>query len=135
MSTTTLEPFDGRDVIASGVELANASGGLNKALAVDRIELHHGDRVVVAVEVEVTKVRFDGIKDTDALNRVHVMRVENATILTDPAVVNEALEAQRVRVEEAQGVTRLPYNDQADEAEDVDDPNDDAPDNVTDLPG
>jgi hypothetical protein len=105
-----MEPFEGHDVIKSGIEMPGAGGGLNKALSVDELEKHHGDRFVVAVEVEVVKVRHDTIKDTQALQRVHVLRVDNATII-ESDVVAEALDAQRVKVEEAKGITRLPYED------------------------
>lgn len=105
-----MEPFEGHDVIKSGIEMPGAGGGLNKALAVDELERHIGDRFVVAVEVEVVKVRHDSIRDTQALERVHVLRVDNATIISSDAVA-EALDAQRVKVEEAKGITRLPYED------------------------
>lgn len=112
-----LQPFDDHDVIASGIEMPGASGGLNKALAVDMLELHHGDRGTVVIEFEVVKVRFDRIKDTEALQRVHVLRVDNAAIV--PAdLVDELLEQQRLRVEKANGVHRLEYTDD----EDADDP-------------
>lgn len=116
-----LSPFDDREVIASGVEMPGASGGLNKALAVDELEMHHGDRVVIAVECEVVKVRFDQVKDTPALQRVHVMRVDNAAVL-EADLVEEILEKQRIRVEEAQGVKRLDFAD----PDDADDPGDGA---------
>lgn len=106
---TSLSPFEGHDVIASGVEMPGAGGGLNKALRVNHLELHHGDRVVIVLDCEVTKLRFDSVKDTEALERVHVLRVDNATTI-DEALVSEALEAQRIRVEEAQGVHRLPMD-------------------------
>lgn len=113
-----LTDFEGRDVIASGVEMPGASGGLNKALAVDGLELHHGDRVLLVVDTEVVKVRFDPVKDTDVLQRVHVLRVDNAAQV-DEQTVQDALDQQRIKVEEAAGVTRLPYSD-TDEADDPD---------------
>jgi hypothetical protein len=110
-----LGDFEGLTIHSSGVEMPGASGGLNKALHVDALSLHHGDVGVIAIEYEVRKVRFDPIKDTDGVMRVHVLGVTNATVI-DPSVVAEAMEAQRVKVEEAQGVHRLPY------AVDPDDP-------------
>lgn len=121
-----LTPFEDRDVIGSGIEMPGASGGLNKALRVNELELHHGDRGTVVIEFEVVKVRHDQVKDTQALERVHVLRVDNAAII-DPELVGELLEAQRLRVEEANGVNHLPFEDIDDDADDVDDPADDAP--------
>lgn len=102
-----MTPFEGHDVIASGVEMPGASGGLNKALAVNALELHHGDPCYLIIEAEVVKVRHDGVKDTDCLQRVHVLRVNNATTI-DEGAVREALDAQVVRQEKAAGVHRLP---------------------------
>lgn len=114
-----LEPFEGHDVIASGVEMPGASGGLNKALAVNELELHHGDRGVLAIEYEVGKVRFDPVKDTDCLQRVHVLIVQNAVPVDDQAIT-DALERQRVRQEEAAGIARLPMPDDPDGPDDAD---------------
>jgi hypothetical protein len=116
-----LQDFEGKAVRSSGVEMPGASGGLNKALFVDELELHHGDTGVIAVEYEVVKLRFDPIKDTDDLQRVHVLRVTGATQI-DSDLVAEALEQQATRVEEANGVHRLPYTD----PDDADEPGDDA---------
>jgi hypothetical protein len=114
-----LTTFEGHEVYASGIEMPGASGGLNKALRVDEMELHHGDRVTIVVDCEVTKVRFDPVKDTDGLERVHVLRVLNASTI-DESVVRDALDDQARRVEAARGVHALPgpgedgYNDDAD---------------------
>ncbi len=117
-----MEPFEGNDVIKSGIEMPGAGGGLNKALAVDELDRHIGDKFVVAVEVEVVKVRHDSIKDTQALERVHVLKVLNATVI-DADAVAEALEQQRIKVEQAAGVVRLPYED----PDAADEPDGDAP--------
>jgi hypothetical protein len=105
-----LDSFEGHDVIASGVEMPGASGGLNKALRVSDLQLHHGDRVTLVLDCEVVKLRFDEVKDSDSLERIHVLRVHNAAPI-DGDVVVEVLEQQRRRVEEAKGVQSLPYAD------------------------
>jgi hypothetical protein len=117
-----LQPFEGHDVISSGVEMPGASGGLNKALTVNNLELHHGDTVTLVIEAEVKKVRMDPIKETDALQRVHVLQVQNAATI-EGDLVAEVLEQQRIRVEESRGVTRLDYTDE-DPADDPDAPAD-----------
>ncbi|HMJ75129.1 MAG TPA: hypothetical protein VK507_04105 [Iamia sp.] len=121
-----LQPFEGSPVLSSGVTMPGASGGLNKALTVNGMELHKGDSVVLAVECTVAELRFPPVKDTDGVQRVHVLHVDNAAVI-DHTVVAAALEAQLLKVEESKGVTRLPYAD-TDEAEDSDDPADDGPD-------
>lgn len=112
-----LQQFEDHQVFASGIEMPGAGGGLNAALRVDEMELHHGDTVTIVIEAQVVKVRFDPIKDVDGLQRVHVLRVENAAQI-DSTLVDEVLEKQRIRVEEAAGVKRLPYGDDVDDADD-----------------
>lgn len=118
----TLEDFEGKEVLSSGVEMPGASGGLNKALVVDDIEWHHKDKGVLVIEYEVTKVRFDPVKDTNGLQRIHVLKVTNASQV-DTDLVADLLAEQAKRVEESQGVHRLPYTD----PDEADDPGDDAP--------
>jgi hypothetical protein len=126
-----LQPFEGRQVLSSGVKLVGASTGLNKALIVDDLELPIGEKLTIAVEVEVRDVDFTKVKDTDGLQRIHVLNIENATRI-DADTVAEAMEAQRLKIEERAGVTRLPYDEAEDDAEDVDDPDDDTPAPVED---
>lgn len=115
-----MTPFEDHDVIASGVELPGASGGLNKALRVNGLELHHGETAYLIIEAKVVKVRHDEVKDTAALERVHVLKVQNATTI-DEASVRDALDAQVKRQEQAAGVHRLPG---VDETTDTDEPDD-----------
>lgn len=120
-----LTPFEGIPVVSSGFTMPTASGGLNKALTVNNLELHKDDEVTFAVHCKVKQLNFPAVRDTDGVQRVHVLDVLGVAVI-DESTVADALEAQRVRVEEARGVTRLPYDD-TDDAQDVDDPADDAP--------
>lgn len=101
-----LSKFEGREVLGVGLEIKNAAGGLNEALAVDPAEWRHGQQVDVVLRCEVVKVRHDEVKDTDGLRRVHVLSATEATVI-DADEVEEALERQRIRLEEAAGVHRL----------------------------
>lgn len=107
---TTLTPFDGLDVLRTTISVTNAGDGLSDSMKVDPQEFHHGDRVYVVLECEVAKVRFDPVKDTDALTRVHVLRAGNATIveadLVKPMVDAMADRIQRAKEDEA-GIARL----------------------------
>jgi hypothetical protein len=108
---TTLESFEGKEVLSSGVEMPGASGGLNKSLVIDNIVWHHGDKGTLVIEYEVTKVRFDPVKDTAGLQRNHVLKVTGAAQV-DSDLVADVLETQAKRVEDASGVLRLDYVDE-----------------------
>lgn len=107
-----LSPFDGRDVLRSTIMVTKAGDGLSEAMKIDPQEFHHGERVYVVLECEVSKVRFDPIKDTDALSRVHVLAAGNAAIV-DEQLVRQVLDEQADRVqaarEAAAGVQRIPW--------------------------
>ena len=122
-----MEPFEGIPVVSSGFTMPGASGGLNKALTVNNLELHKDDEGVFAVSWKVKQINFPGVKDTDGVQRVHVLDITGVAVI-DGDVVAEALEAQRLRVEEAQGLLRLPPGD-VDVYADDDEPDDpgDAP--------
>jgi len=102
-------------VIGAGVEIPNAGGGLNQAMAVEPVEYHTGETVFVVMECHVSKIRFDPVKDTNALRRIHTLVATTAT-LADKALVGDLLEQQRVKIEQARGVERLDF-DPADEVE------------------
>lgn len=102
-----LGKFEGRKVDAVGLEIRNAAGGLNEAMKIDPAEFHIDDEVTVVMRCTVTKVRHDPLKDTDGLRRVHILTAGEATIIDDE-LVSDVLEKQKIRIEEATGVTRLP---------------------------
>lgn len=115
MAKTPLKKFDGKDVIAAAVAITNAGDGLSAAMAVDPSELHHGETGYIVLEYEVAKVRFDPVKDAaNKLIRVHILKAGAATFIDDELVA-EAIERQKVRIEEAAGVHRLPMDDEAGE--------------------
>lgn len=101
-----LSPLEGKEVLSAGMEIRNAAGGLNEALKIEPVEWHHGDRVTVVLDCEMSKLRFDPVKDSDGLRRIHILTADEATII-DRSLVEEALEAQRIKIEEAAGVQRL----------------------------
>jgi len=106
-SKAALNPFDGVAVTGVGIEVPGAAGGINEAMKIDPAEFHHG------VETTVAKVRFDEVvkgEPDSGLRRVHVLRAEGATII-DRALVAQALDAQRAKIEAAKdrdaGVQRI----------------------------
>lgn len=121
----TLAPFEGKPVLSASVSVTNAGDGLSNALAVEPIEMHVGETGIIALEYEVAKVRFDPIKDTPGLQRVHILRAGTATFI-DEKTVAMALEQQKARIEAAAGIFHLPGIADGEGAEPV------KPDDMTD---
>ena len=103
-----LSPFEGQRVLGATVAITNAGDGLSKAMKVERGELHIGNRVYVVLECDVSKVRFDPVKDAEGLNRVHVLRAGRATMV-EADLVQSLLDEQQVRIEKAAGIERIPF--------------------------
>lgn len=117
-----LSSFDGLDVLRATIAVTGAGDGLSEAMKVDPQEFHHGEELYVVLKCEVAKVRFDPIKDTDALIRVHILKAGDATIvdkgLVGPLVAEQA-ERIRLAKEAAAGVRRLEFADDNDDEADV----------------
>ena len=105
---TTLTPFEDHDVVGATISITNAGDGLSDAMKIEPREFEHGETVHVILETVVSKVRFDPSKDnSEDLIRVHVLKAGLATIV-DSNSVEPALNAQRRKIEEAEGVHQLP---------------------------
>lgn len=100
MTDTALSPFEDHEVVEAAIEIPNAAGGLQDAMEIDPQEFHHGERRTIVLDVVVKKVRFDPIKDTGNLRRVHVFSAESATFI-DRAVVAGALDEQTLKIAQA----------------------------------
>lgn len=100
VDTSALGQFEGQDVLRAAIEIPNAAGGLRDAMKFAPLAFHHGDEVYVVLKCEVKKVRFDPIKDVEALARIHVFDALEATFV-DESMVAAALKDQRERIEEA----------------------------------
>ena len=99
---SALGEFEGLPVLAVGIELPGAAGGLRDPLRVDPLILHGGDTAFATFELITNKVRFDPVKVDDVLigwTRVHVMGVENATFV-DEELVRDQLDEMARRVAE-----------------------------------
>jgi len=117
MTKSPLGRFDGREVIKSTIAVTNAGDGLSKAMSVDPAAMDLGDKVYVVLECEVAKVTFTEVDDTAKLARNHTLKAGDATIV-DEDLVRAHIDEQVQRIEEAQGVHRLPLD------EDGEDPGD-----------
>lgn len=116
----SLTPFEGQDVVSVSLILTKLGDGLSDAVAIDASEYHHGDRIKVLVDAEVSKVRFDPIKDTDVLSRVHIAAADTAVIV-DPAAVEAILEKHRAALDELRGQPQIDFDGVPDEADGDDD--------------
>lgn len=105
----TLGSFEGKDVIAVGMEIPGAAGGLREPLKVDPVELEIDDVVYGIFKLRTDKVRFVGIKETDALQRVHIMETIEATLVSADLAI-PALAAQAKRIEDAKAQQVLPLD-------------------------
>lgn len=99
-STANLGKFEGAEVLGVGIEIPSAAGGLRDALRIDPLVMHRNEERLVLLRCTVGKIRFDPVKDTKGVTRVHVLDTSEATIV-DGEVFEEALAAQRTRIEEA----------------------------------
>jgi hypothetical protein len=112
----TLTPYQGIATLGSTVSIRNTGDGLSHAMKVDPVELKIGSKVYVVLECEVEKHRHEAaIADapTAGLTLVNMLKAGRAT-LVDAELVATALDEQTKRLEEAEGVQRLPGTDEAD---------------------
>lgn len=109
-----LEPFEGAEVIGAGIQVTKAGDGLSEALGIEPQAFHLGERLYVVLEVEVAKIRYEEVKDTSALRRLHTLEAKGATFV-DASLVSDLVDAQREAIlkakEAAAGIERLPFED------------------------
>lgn len=105
------------EVINAAVAVKNAGDGLSKALIVDPslVDLEPGAKGVIALEYEVGPIHFVPVKDAPGcFTRKADLMVESGTFIDD-AAVRDALERQRIAIEEHEGVHRLPLDEPAED--------------------
>lgn len=109
-----LKKFEGHDVIGAAIKVTRAGDGLSEALSLAPESFKPGDRIALIIEGEIVDITYKGVKDSDALKRVHVLKTERAVrINADVAGEYFTEEADRLRAlrEEADGVVQLPMGD------------------------
>jgi len=118
-----LGEFEGLKVVAVGVEIPNAGGGLRDPMKLEPQEFRQGDRVIVALDCVVAKVRFEAVKKDDPFGpqrRVHVFRADTAAIV-DAEVIGDAIAEQTEKLrqarERAKGVQRFDFSIPAEESD------------------
>jgi len=113
---TTLASFEGADVVQSTIRITRAGDGLSDGLNVDPAEYHLGETVYVVLECHVADIAYVPIKDTDVLKRVHKFATELGTVV-DGDLVASVLSDQRIKIERAKGIERLPLDGEPDDDE------------------
>ena len=101
--------FDGKSVLATSIKITNAGDGLSKAMAVDPQLMSLHQKIYVVLECEVSRVQFQDIKDVDGVVRIHTLKAGTATVV-DQDMVQDVLDAQIARLEEAAGISKLPFD-------------------------
>lgn len=104
--TPHLTPFEGQEVVAVGLIVTSLGDGLSDAVAVAPDELHHGQRIKLLVDAEVTKVRFDPVKDTNVLTRIHIAKASTAALVEESAVA-AIMERHAAALDEIRGTPQL----------------------------
>lgn len=98
-----LTEWEGKQVVAAGIEIPGAAGGLQDAMAIDPAEFESGETVYVVLACVVRKVAFEPIKKGDYTGdqrRVHTFDTEGAVIV-DKDLVAEAVNAQTAKIQAA----------------------------------
>ena len=98
LANNDLGEFEGAKVLSVGIEIPSVAGGLREALKIDPQVMHRDDEVMVLLRCKVGKLRFDPVKDTQGVQRVHVLNTTEATIV-DGDVFDQALVAQREAID------------------------------------
>jgi hypothetical protein len=117
-------PFEGRDVFRTAIEIPSLAGGLREATDFEGGEWSVAEVIPVVVLARVKKVRFDRVRDTDGLRRVHVCEVaQGDAALIDRQIAEEWIDNARDRIErlreKAQGIARLDDPERGLEADDA----------------
>ena len=120
--------FEGLPVVCVGVEVPGISGGLNEALTVSPVVLHHGEEFALLIRGRVRKINHEPVDKEEldgAQRRIQVGTVAEAGFVPVDAV-DGLLDAQRKAIDEAriaaerrEGIHRLPL---AEAGGDEDDP-------------
>lgn len=108
-----LKKYENREVVATTIKITRAGDGLSAALEIDPAELHHDETVYIALKCNVADVQYPRLKKgSKQLVRKHILETVEAVIVNGQ-IVAEALEAQRIKVEQAQGIERLALEEKA----------------------
>lgn len=110
-----LGEFEGRQVLGVGIEIPGAAGGLRDAMKIEPVTAHQDEEMMILIRGPVGKIRFDPVKDTQGVTRVHVLNVSDAMVV-EGEDFDAMLDAQKERIQRAKeaaaGVARLPTDEE-----------------------
>lgn len=110
MSKKQLHEFEGREVVGTTIVLTNTGDGLSKAVAVENVEILHGQKVYLVIEAEAEKVRFDKSKD-DPSKLIRVQILKGGTIsIVDFKLVAEVLTRQEEANDKLAARAKIPFD-------------------------
>lgn len=98
-----MKKFEGKPVVAVGVEIRNAAGGLQEALKFDPVEWPQGAEQFIVLRCLVKAIDHEPVDKDDYAGpqrRVHVLHAAEAFPI-DAEVVEAELASQRERVKKA----------------------------------
>jgi hypothetical protein len=113
MAKTRIPEHDGREVASVSIIITNTGDGLSKSMGVAPVIHKINGRAFVVLEVVCSKIRHDPIDPKNlggALERVQIYKAEAATF-ADTKEIRDLLEKQKIALEQAEGVQRLPIGD------------------------
>lgn len=109
LAPVALKPYEGTPVTGVSLEVSNTGYGLEQSMAMEPVELHHGQVVHLLFRTVVDKIRHDRVDRDDlsaGLIRAQILRADEA-ILVDPEIVAEVMEEHRRKLDEAAGTPQI----------------------------
>lgn len=130
--TSQLPPYGGKAVVRTAIKITNAGDGLSQGLAIDPQVLALGETHYVVLECVVDSHEHDRIldrgNDTGLVVLNQVLKAGTGTLI-DKELVASVIAEQATRIEaakdaalrakeEAEGIQRIPYGDELQDAHD-----------------
>ena len=111
---TLPDPYDGLPIVKVAAALKGAGDGLSKALATGAMKLHHGDRLIAILDVEVSETSIkplDKEEPRGPQQAKYTLVADGRATFVDEALradVNQLLDAQAKANDAAAGRPQLP---------------------------
>lgn len=111
-----LGSFDGMPIVRTSIAITNAGDGLSQAMRTEPRLLHQGDTVYVVLEAKVQEVHHVPVDKDDPGGvqvRKHKLKAGTATLVDAELVkahIADQAERNRLAVEAARGVQRIPWD-------------------------
>lgn len=103
-----LKRFEGLEVLSTSIAITGAGDGLSKALDIEPREFRTNETIFVVIECNVGPISFVPVKDSNGVQRKHVLRAGTATIV-DKELVQEAIREQQDKIDAEEAKRRLSF--------------------------